>query len=117
MHKCENSLQRLRKAAGLTLQQLSEKTGVPPSTINNFENGLRGIGDDALEKICRVLKVEVEEVLQVPPEASWKNAVREARAAYPSMSLTDQISQIATTLGVDEARVRDAIADMLKKEV
>lgn len=35
----ENNVQKYRKAAGLTLKQLAERSGISVSTINDIEHG------------------------------------------------------------------------------
>lgn len=70
MKKCRNILAEVRKRAGLTLKQLSEKSGVPVSTINNFEIGRRGINDEQMKKVLHVLqrtKGEIVEAVKVVP--------------------------------------------------
>lgn len=41
MSDCSAAMRRARKAAGLTLRELSEKSGVREVTICSYENGTR----------------------------------------------------------------------------
>lgn len=57
------SLRGLRKAAGLTIQQVSEQTGIPYSTVQALESG-RGKGFDVntKNKLAGFYKVPMVEV-------------------------------------------------------
>ncbi|OHB75234.1 MAG: hypothetical protein A2W31_11590 [Planctomycetes bacterium RBG_16_64_10] len=48
-----------RKAAGLTQQQLEEKTGLPQSHISRLENGEHSPSHATLEKIAKALNMPV----------------------------------------------------------
>jgi SOS regulatory protein LexA len=58
-------LKELRKKQGLTLRQLSEKTGVSNAYLSQLENGKRGIPKpDILMKIHKPLEVEYEDLME-----------------------------------------------------
>ena len=65
MSKSENPgerLQRIRQNAGLTIPELSDKSGVAVGTISNVE---RGIGDtqiSTLQKLCKGLKINISDL-------------------------------------------------------
>lgn len=66
----ETNLARLRKFAGLTQAQLSEKSGVPTQTIGGLECRRRSIGGISLRIACRLatsLGVHAEELLDEEP--------------------------------------------------
>lgn len=46
-------IKELRKALGLTQAEFGEKLGVKPSTVTNYESGLRAPSDAMLVSICR----------------------------------------------------------------
>jgi transcriptional regulator with XRE-family HTH domain len=46
----------LRKRAGMSLQELSNATGISVSRLSNFERGQVRLSDDALATIAAVLK-------------------------------------------------------------
>ena len=46
-------IKELRKALGLTQAEFGEKLGVKPSTVTNYESGLRVPSDAMLVSICR----------------------------------------------------------------
>jgi transcriptional regulator with XRE-family HTH domain len=51
-------VRKLRLAKGLTLAELSERTGVPLSTLSKLELGQSALGYDKLILICRALGVD-----------------------------------------------------------
>jgi transcriptional regulator with XRE-family HTH domain len=61
------NLKKLRKNKGLTLKQLSEKSGLGLSTLGNFETGRYDMSPGNLEKLAEVLEVSVQEILENPP--------------------------------------------------
>ena len=68
----QNFLKRLRKARGMTLKQLSAKSGFGVSTINNFENGRAGASPEFLRRISENLGVTVAAILHDIGHASGK---------------------------------------------
>ena len=54
---------RLRKAAGMTRQQLGDVCGVAPSTIINYERGTRIPYADTALKMAQTFELSVEELL------------------------------------------------------
>jgi transcriptional regulator with XRE-family HTH domain len=52
-------VRRIRKARGLTQDQLSEKSGVDPASLSLIENGRRTPGIEVLQKLADGLGVEV----------------------------------------------------------
>ena len=62
--KLRNNLEKLRKSAGLTQQELSESAEVSRKSINAIENGIY-IPVLAL-KIAKTLKCTVEDLFQLP---------------------------------------------------
>ena len=63
-----SNLQRLRVAVGLTQKQLSDKTGVPLRTIQNYEQKERSINKaqaQYLVAISKVLTCNVEDLLEL----------------------------------------------------
>ncbi len=58
-----NSLKEIRKSRGWTLKKLSERSGVPLSTIGNFENGKVGVSLPVLKKLAFALEVSLDRLL------------------------------------------------------
>lgn len=50
-------LKELRKAAGLTRVQLSDRTGIPIRTLEAYEQGLRPLTGAGIEKIMKMSNV------------------------------------------------------------
>lgn len=53
-------LAELRKAAGMTQEQLSELSGLNRANISKIESGRYNVSLDILGKICEVLGVRIE---------------------------------------------------------
>ena len=64
--KLLNNLEKLRKLAGLTQQELSESAGVSRVSINGIENGVYVPSTVLALKIAKTLKCKVEDVFQLP---------------------------------------------------
>jgi transcriptional regulator with XRE-family HTH domain len=55
-------LQRVRRSTGLTITDLSDKSGVAVGTIWNAENGRGGIQLSTLQKLCKALKINISDL-------------------------------------------------------
>ncbi|HAH33863.1 MAG TPA: transcriptional regulator [Flavobacteriaceae bacterium] len=64
--KLLNNLQRLRKAANLTQQELSEAAEVSRKSINAIENGIYIPSTVLALKIAKTIKCKVEDLFQLP---------------------------------------------------
>ena len=64
--KLLNNLEKLRKSAGLTQQELSKSAGVSRVSINGIENGVYVPSTVLALKIAKTLKCKVEDVFQLP---------------------------------------------------
>jgi transcriptional regulator with XRE-family HTH domain len=61
-------LRGLRKAAGLSAQDIADITGIPRSILANLENGRRAqISVDEVAAICEALGVDLRVVLSDEP--------------------------------------------------
>ena len=61
-----NNLEELRKAAGLTQQELSESAEVSRKSINAIENGIYVPSTVLALKIAKTLNCTVEELFKLP---------------------------------------------------
>lgn len=59
----KNRLKEIRKSRGLTLEKLSEMSGVSLSQISRIEKGERGWSVDSLPKLAEALNVTVAELI------------------------------------------------------
>lgn len=66
-HLAEN-LRRLRKAAGLTQQQLAEATKIPRATLASMERGGTNPGLDSVVAVAAALNVSLDELVSPPAE-------------------------------------------------
>ena len=64
--KLNNSLEELRRKAGLTQQELSEKAEVSRKSINAIENGIYVPSTELSLKIAKTLKCKVEDLFNLP---------------------------------------------------
>ena len=64
--KLNNSLEELRRKAGLTQQELSEKAEVSRKSINAIENGIYVPSTVLSLKIAKTLKCKVEDLFNLP---------------------------------------------------
>ena len=60
--KFGKKLQTLRKATGLTQEQVAQVTNLTIESISNIERGIHGPTFDNLEKIAAAVNVEVKEL-------------------------------------------------------
>ena len=61
-----NNLEKLRKAAGLTQQELSESAEVSMKSINAIENGVYVPSTVLALKIAKTLNCTVEDLFKLP---------------------------------------------------
>ena len=64
--KLRNNLEKLRKSAGLTQQELSESAEVSRKSINAIENGIYIPSTVLALKIAKTLGCNVEDLFQLP---------------------------------------------------
>lgn len=64
--KLLNNLQQLRRAAGLTQQELSVDAEVSRKSINAIENGIYVPSTVLALKIAKTLKCKVEDLFKLP---------------------------------------------------
>ena len=64
--KLHNNLEELRRKAGLTQQELSEKAEVSRKSINAIENGIYVPSTVLALKIANTLKCKVEDLFKLP---------------------------------------------------
>ena len=61
-----NNLEKFRKSAGLTQQDLSESAEVSRKSINAIENGVYVPSTVLALKISKILKCKVEDLFKLP---------------------------------------------------
>ena len=61
-----NDLEELRRSAGLTQKDLSERAGVSRKSINAIENGVYVPSTVLALKISKILKCKVEDIFLLP---------------------------------------------------
>jgi transcriptional regulator with XRE-family HTH domain len=82
------AVRKLRLSKGWTLLQLSEKSGVPLSTLSKLELGQSSLTYDKILRICRALDVDpgltILQEAQSAPAPSGRRAVVRAEEGEPS---------------------------------
>ena len=71
-------IQAVRERAGLTQEQLEEKTEVNTKYISAIERGQKNVTIKTLEKIAKGLDVDLYELLLLSEEIGSEKAVRKA---------------------------------------
>ncbi len=72
-------VKKLRKAAGLTQEQLAEKSNLSPSFLGHIERGTRVASLQTLVAICKALDVEPSVLLQDSLTVAEDTSERAAR--------------------------------------
>ena len=62
----KNNLEKLRRSAGLTQQELSENAGVSRKALMTVENGIYIPSTTLALKIARTLNCKVEDLFELP---------------------------------------------------
>lgn len=71
-------IQAVRERAGLTQEELEEKTGVNTKYISAIERGQKNVTIKTFEKIAKGLDVDLYELLLLSEEIGSEKAVRKA---------------------------------------
>lgn len=71
-------IQTVRERAGLTQEQLEEKTGVNTKYISAIERGQKNVTVKTLEKMAKGLNIELYELFLLPVEIDSEKAVKKA---------------------------------------
>ena len=75
------AVRKLRLSKGWTLQQLSDKSGVPLSTLSKLELGQSSLTYDKILRICRALDVDpglsiLQQASVAPPPTGRRSVIR-----------------------------------------
>lgn len=100
-----NRIRAIRKAKGLTQQDLAELSGLDYRYIGAIERGERNFSIDTLEKVLSALKISLNELAYSDIEQSEKDFVR--------WEAIDQF--IASTEGLTEEQIE--ILQRINREV
>lgn len=72
------NVQAIRKTAGLTQQQLANKSGIHRVTLARIENGTAKPGSDTLRALSTALGCTIDELMGAPPPPGGRGADRRA---------------------------------------
>lgn len=93
------SIRRLRKARGLTLKDMSQRTGYSYQAVAAYEKGSRRVGVEQALRLAQALQCPIQEI--------WGGAADEALPAAGVISLYDLPERVAAAPCVD---IRDPMA-------
>ena len=63
-------LRQLRTECGLSIQEISNQTGVPVSTYRSWEEGVRIVGEEPYLKLCSAFSISLHELITGNKEES-----------------------------------------------
>jgi transcriptional regulator with XRE-family HTH domain len=106
-----NRIKKLRVERGLTLADLSAKTGLPISTLSKIENGRTALGFDKLTKLAAGLDTEVSDLLQSPDSRAASPMEHAIQPGRRSLTRSDEGLEVKTLL----YDYRYVATDLLKK--
>lgn len=104
-------IKQLRVERGLTLSDLSAKTGLPISTLSKIENGRTALGFDKLTKLAAGLGTEVSDLLQPPGPRAAAPAAQALQAGRRTITRRGEGPEVETLL----YDYRYVATDLLKK--
>jgi len=85
----------LRECADLNQKQLAHEIGVEPNTMNQYESGRRGMSEEVIARIARVLQRDPVEIWDMSYSIFRFNHFRE-RAEIEGMAVEDLIARADT---------------------
>ncbi|WP_342416105.1 helix-turn-helix transcriptional regulator [Paenibacillus sp. FSL R10-2782] len=96
MTKLRNSvgerIRTIRKAKGLTQQQLAELSGLDDSYIGSVERGERNFSIDTLEKVLTALNVSISELMFSKEHMTKDETIRQ-EAVDEFVALTSRLNE------------------------
>ena len=101
------NIRALRKARGLSQQELAERLHVVRQTVSKWEQGLSVPDADMLVRLAECLEVSVEELLGTPRPESTAPLEPQAVLADKLSALTGQLAEQNHRLEMGRHRRRD----------
>ena len=78
--KLAEALRALRRRMGLTMSEVSRRTGIAISTLSKVESGKMSLTYDKLTQLCQGLGVDLADLLGGPAPASGDNSAKGRRS-------------------------------------
>lgn len=82
-------LQTARKSRGFTQERLAERCDLSVNTISTIERGIHFPTFDNLIKMCRILDIQISDIVDNPADKSTKRIKNEAEAVALLRTLSD----------------------------
>ncbi|HEX4963486.1 MAG TPA: helix-turn-helix transcriptional regulator [Thermoanaerobaculia bacterium] len=95
----------LRESKGFKQQELAEKIGLQPGTLNQYESGRRGMSEDLLAKIAKALALDPLEIWDTAHNIFRFNHLLE-RADREGVTVEDLIARSQTRPSVEPGDLR-----------
>ena len=116
------ALHNIRAEKGLTLTEMSARTGVPASTLSKIENGKMPLSYDKLARISTGLDIDVAALLSPPgaggAPASIRTARRSISRAGEGQSVeTDKCSQLYPAADLLNKRFVPLVAELRARSI
>lgn len=124
------NIKRLRKAIGMTQEELSEQIGVHENTIRLWEKGMREPRSSDIAKLCEVLGCNESELLNGQSPDDWELRVLVNKKGVETVDMTtgkssavlnvsDEAMAITLSAGYelweDDAKFEELIKDLRRK--
>jgi transcriptional regulator with XRE-family HTH domain len=90
----------LREAKGLKQQELAQKIGIKPGTLNQYESGRRGMSEDLLYRVAKALELDLLEIWDTAHRIFRFNHLQE-RAEKEGTTIEDLLSRSETRPSVE----------------
>lgn len=104
------ALRALRKRTGWTLVDVSERTGIPPSTLSRIENGVVSPTYDLLVRLSTGLKLDMAELLGASPAAAPSTEAQTGRRSVNRLGDGE-------TIDLHHHSLRYLSTDLLNKQI
>ena len=110
-------IKRLRKAIGLTQEELSERIGVHENTIRLWEQGLREPRLSDMKKLCEALGCSESELLNGPSSENWELRILMKSSAVLNIGEDAMAITLSACyeLWEDDAKFEELIEQLRKK--
>lgn len=108
----QSSLKILRRNRGLTLEALSELTGISPSYLSRLEAGARRLNTDLLERLSAVLGCQPADLLNTSPQSPVGGFLGAGRSRIMGLTATTPIDFSGNPQGHDAQTEQSSQKDL-----
>ena len=105
MSKYQTNLRILRNQAGITQQELADRTGLTRSRINNYERGIRKIEKEVAETLADFFNVDLD---------YFYARTKSPSGSYLSEAETEMLDSYRKLNSAGQLKVYDYILDLIR---